>query len=397
MPDSLVVQLFDKIGDKPGTYYNNLREKLQKQPNMDARDPTGLVDDYETIVSFLADTMSVIGVLAGLEHELRKRVQAAASTAGMQEIKKRLENPTKSAGDPVFKTDKLLSSALSMCEFKHEFNNPNTTLATLHSQALEYEVGSKKWEKRYKEGELGSDGQRGKNVAIPTTLPTGVPTVYNDLTGMTFNNILLRHGYQFKDVAAGFKHGEYTHRLQWYAICNANLPLKNKPVQIFKSMGLLLSGADSADFKKGKFAGRHLYVWQALFDCAETEKEAKERSTVAWSKDTFNCPETMNMALIDTDPQKYAVDKEEDLLYLRVLLKTRHRKRLLEGPQEPKERDPLLTKLKPAIEGVRGDGGKVRSVDRIYSHFNDAFIDKPESSPARGFGGAGLLVWYLRS
>jgi hypothetical protein len=380
--------------DQSGPYFKNLAGKLQSQSNLDAKDPGGILDDYATIGAFLSDRDAVLAALVRLETELRGKVNAAASDAKFQGIKQSIEGATKANTDPVFKTEKLLSGVLAMTELAEGFNNPGNSLATLHSQALEFDVGSQDWKRMYTV-ETGVDGKT-RNVASKTRLPTGLPTVYNDLSGMSFNNILLRHGYQFKDVGAGREHGEYTHRLQWYAICHANLPLKNTALQILKSMGLLLAGADSDDFKPGdkttragRLAGRHLYVWEALFDCADSADVAATRKTMAWSKGTFNCPETMNGFLCNTDPAKYSVNRIEDLYYLRVLLKTRSRKRFLEGPQEPRDKDQMLDKLKPRVEKAR--------VDRIYSQFPEKFIGSPDVGPGKAFGAVGMLVWYLKS
>ena len=70
-------------------------------------------------------------------------------------------------------------------------------------------------------------------------MPAGPGYLTDVVGGRDFNRILLRHGYHWKDPGAqGVTHGEYTHRIQWYALLTkwAALGLVNKPLLVFKAM-----------------------------------------------------------------------------------------------------------------------------------------------------------------
>ncbi|HEY0777266.1 MAG TPA: LirA/MavJ family T4SS effector [Gemmatirosa sp.] len=101
----------------------------------------------------------------------------------------------------------------------------------------------------------------------PGPRPVGVPSLPNVVGGMDFQRILLRHGSHWKDPGAGgVEHGEYTHPLQWYAILEATppLPMANRPIEIFKSMGSLWS---RSNYPGPPASSGHTYLWEVLFDC----------------------------------------------------------------------------------------------------------------------------------
>jgi hypothetical protein len=376
---------FKELLGPSGPYFSKLKSDLRDHPTLVANNKEGIFDDYAAIGSFLSDSSAVLECLVPLEVELRSEVEARAKQASPQDIGAIIRSAAQGQNS-VFKTHKLLTNALEKSEIAAGFNNPEQTLATLHSQALEFDTANQQWNKRY-------DSSSGKRVAQKVTLPKGVPTVVGDLDTLSFNNILLRHGYQFKDVGAAPEHGEYTHRLQWYAIGQAKklkkIELNNEPLQIFKSMGLLLAGADRL-----KGSGLHLYIWELLFDCAESAGRAKGRSTKAWSDGTFNCPETVTTSLCKRDAHSVDPDKVSDLYYLRTLIDTRRNKRWAEAPGKPGERD-YLTKTGQRLGANRAN--------RIYSGFDMDTIEKtyPNAadllSPAANFGRAGLLAWFVKA
>ena len=376
---------FNELLGPTGKYFTKLQEGLRGSAALAANDKAGIFDDYAAIGSFLSDSDAVLECLVPLEQTLRQEVDARAKHVSPQKMGEIVRSASQGQ-NAVFKTHKLLSNALAMSELAAGFNNPEQTLAALHSKAMEFDLGDGEWKKRY--------DASGK--AVPVGRPKGVPTVVGDLDARSFNNILLRHGYQFKDVGAGPEHGEYAHRLQWYAIGQAKakskIVLKNTPLQIFKSMGLLLAGAD-----KLKNSGIHLYVWELLFDSADSAAAAKGRATATWSRNTFNCPESFTTALCKRDAQNIDPDKVGDLYYLRTLVDTRRNKRWAEGPDKPGERDYVTKTAKRVAD---------RRTDRIYSGFDMEAIEKayPDEkersqllSPANNFGRAGLLAWFVNT
>lgn len=270
----------------------------------------------------------------------------------------------------IFKTGKLLSGIFSREEMRCGFNGlgatgqPVARSASLHSKA---QVGVKDPQTTHVQktptGFKTAAGGRGTAVS----LPSGVPGMTGGVKGMDFNRILLRHGYQWKDVGAGaLEHGEYTHRVQWYAITannhtSADLSLTNTPLEIFQSMGCLFGRSTwplSVDDKEA--AGFKTYLWEAIFDCFA---KSTPGSIAVASPGIFNCPDHLNTELSKLSGQETAEFKNDPakLYCLRALMAARRFKRFATNP------DPLTHLLEPQ-----------KKVSEVYVQ---------EGSDA-------LLVWY---
>lgn len=315
-------------------------------------------DDYASIGAFLTHKDDVKGALRGLESDIRDHLVTTAPP----DTRTRLENFRR--GDAAFKTHKVLSAALGKREIEEGFNNPNDygklhTTATMASGTDRFDMQAAG--RPVLRSHVGPTGPEHAAVAMPKSVPT---VVGFGLDGKDFNRILLAHGYQFKDVAAGRDHGEYTHRLQWYAIYRAlafgDLTLTNRPIDIFRSMGAVPDSAANANVR----ARRHLYLWEALFDNFKSDEVARNNNTEAYCTDTFNSPEVLNMELVRTANQAATPFNDKDsgnLFCLCVLLKLRYDKR---GRQEGEGRDyaaKLYTdKPKTVTAGGIAPGGYAR-------------------------------------
>ena len=210
----------------------------------------------------------------------------------------------------------------------------------------------------------------------PVQLPKGVARAMGNVAGRDFNRILLRHGYHFKDVGAGIDHGEYTHRLHWFALANAaGLDLANPLPFLYRSMGSLWAGGEQ-HVTTGK-----VYVWEALFDCFPSEKVATAQKSAAYCDyGVFNCPDYLNLELTDEKKLKtlaYAEGNLDNLWCLRVLLTSRRLKRQAEA-------------LQPKGSGFDKLTSKIASGRKTYA---EAYISPPGEKERAGLGG--LLVWYL--
>jgi hypothetical protein len=104
--------------------------------------------------------------------------------------------------------------------------------------------------------------------------------------GFVFGHVFtegLNAGMHWKDVGAGPRHGEFTHRIQWYVLIRAGIlttVAKNQEALVFKSI---------APWQKGK-----TNLWTFLCDRAEKDAE---------SDNDFRCPEKLNTWLTgDTAP-----------------------------------------------------------------------------------------------
>lgn len=112
------------------------------------------------------------------------------------------------------------------------------------------------------------------------------PDKLPNYAGFVFGHVFtegLGAGMHWKDVGAGPRHGEFTHRIQWYVLIQAGIistVAKNQEATVFKSI---------APWQKGK-----TNLWTYLFDRAEKDAEGKN---------DFRCPENLNTWLTsDTDP-----------------------------------------------------------------------------------------------
>lgn len=346
-----------------------LQAKIDKDATLEATDKSRLIEDYCKLGSFFTHTEKVKTALIKLEEALREELNKAART----ELKGKITNfnLASAKGHPVtnrhnepiyFKTDKLLSGVLTIEENASGFNGfegsparAAARTAILHSTA---NVGVKNTGQVVKTG-YGFQMQQGGRPGNPVPLPTGVPGMTSGVGGVDFNRILLRHGYQWKDVGAGAKdHGEYTHRVQWYAItknnrASADLNLTNTPLQVFKSMGALLARS-TWPLPVDQQPESKTYLWECIFDCFKSESFAKAQGSIAWTDQGFNCPDNLTAELIKMPPDlRYVEGDASNLFCLRVLMNARHFKRNKVEDIDPLRR--LMENDKKVTEAFRQD------------------------------------------
>lgn len=295
-----------------------LTAPARKVPSSD--DAKKLRHDYAEIGAFLTRKADVEDALVGLENSIRDYV-VIHKPPNADKIK-----TFRADGMKRFKLDKILTNVLARYELSGGFNNPEVIEAVIHSTHSTALTAKGKGDAPF------TFSEHGRKLADKLSLPQKtVPKVFGtDLDGKDFNQILLRHGYQFKDVGAGERHGEFTHRLQWYAVMRAVelglIKLNNPAIEIFKSMALL-SAQGSANIEVGK----HLYIWESLFDCAINQAGANVFKTLALSPDTYNCPEVLNISLAKLPPGvEYNEQNAANLYSLRVILTVRFKKRAAE-------------------------------------------------------------------
>jgi hypothetical protein len=135
-------------------------------------------------------------------------------------------------------------------------------------------------------------------VCVGDRLPNYAGFVYGNVFKESLN--LKQH---WKDVGAGEKHGEYTHRLQWYILIQAGaiktVPA-NQEATVFASIG---------PWQKGK-----TNLWTFLFDLLVTD------ASIGADPLDFRSPENLNMWLVgEADPDFCPV--------LRAFLRARMAKR----------------------------------------------------------------------
>jgi len=277
-------------------------------------------EDYAALGAFLTRHAEVLRHLQTLENDLRTRALelAKASAAAKGQA---VPTQRDTLYDVKEFTRKILTGALQAVEVQAGFNAVRAGVLLHNNSVIGMGAGPSL--------DLTDRGrtQAGKAVAGRATadLPAGVPKIIGSIHPTDFM-VLLKHGYAFKDVGAESGHGEFTHRLQWYALIKAKdeLGLTKSPIDLYKRMWF------SSTMGTANLNGRRLYMWMALFDCLNSDAETTQFDTVALSPGTFNNPEFMNRTLTKQIFGQTNVFNENDssnLYVLRKLLGARQLKR----------------------------------------------------------------------
>ena len=316
-------------------------------------DPANLHMDIAQVVAFLSRRAEVLEALKGLD----TAIELELAKAERAELRKKVETATKTfQGDGLrSKTGKLLSGVLDAFEFKHGFNAVSTsklhTTAQFTGDADDRETVVAFTNKNATWTQHNPEGEKDFTKLKTVQLPQGAPT----LTGIllkSFNPILLKHGYHWKDPGAdALVHGEFTHRIQWYAICSRPNLFKNKPIQIFKSMGFdSFARSVNPEDPTSKTNGS-LYLWTLCCDNFAPD-QAKSLPGQPFTKTTFNCPNFLQTYL--SKPMGQAMWKE--LPYLKALMAGRFVKR--SGEARTKTGDLIESGTKQVHFGVSSEPGK---------------------------------------
>jgi hypothetical protein len=294
-------------------------------PNLCGSD-NGFAEDYAAIGAFLTRKDDVLRALQSLEDELRVRALenanaiAAAKTAPVPTQQASLYNAKEY-------TSKILTRSLQGVEVQAGFNQARAGVLLHNNSVIGIGDGPSL--------DLTDHGRTQDSRAVENrpkaNLPAGVPKIIGAIHPTDFM-VLLKHGYAFKDVGAESAHGEFTHRLQWYAIIRSRgaLGLTQEPIDLYKKMWF--TSTKGTDNLQG---GRQLYMWMALFDCLSSDEEAAgaQFQTMAWSPETFNNPEFMNKTLtkqIYGQTNVFNVHDSSNLYVLRKLLGARQLKRSMQ-------------------------------------------------------------------
>jgi hypothetical protein len=286
-------------------------------------DASKLPADIAAVCAFLSDRQKVLAGLKNLEDTLVARLQA------MTELKTNIA-ATKGQGRAdlfVFKTRKLLSGVLDEEEQRNGFNGAVTTLRKLHTDAqyVDAQHGKVTFAADKPENPvLYNPGNAKIDALKPIELPKGAPTLTGILT-KSFNPILLKNGYHWKDPGAGDSHGEFTHRLQWYVLTKAwnnGVTAANTASQVFTAMGFLAAGGGNP--AKGATGAQTVYLWEMVCDCFQAGT-TEANSGKPWAQ-TFNCPDVLNAYL--SNP---VYNRDHDYPVLYALIRARRLKRLAKG------------------------------------------------------------------
>ena len=371
MPPLLISPNQDRVGflNFLRATFPNLQEQTEKDSSLRVTNKAKLIEDYAEIGAFLSNSAQVQDALSKLNARLRERIGAANNQALAGNISdfrgtgfNQLKTTNRRGESIIFKTHKLLSSVLEARENLAGFNNVarggwdhdaiDNKPDRLHSRA---QVGT---------GALVADGTgRFPLTAVdaknPPQRPVGVPTLTAVVGGMDFQRILLRHGYHWKDPGAGgVTHGEYTHRLQWYAILEKTPPLQltNKAIEIFKSMGSLWS---RSNFPASPQSSGHTYLWEVLFDCFPEDTEQPDYRP---RSGTYNFPDNLT-GFLTNNGAAAGPPNSDPLFELKVLMTVRRYKRAKLDQWEPATR--FAARGKQATTVLQQSAQSGNDADRI--------------------------------
>lgn len=273
-------------------------------------------DDYISISEFLIDEHQVIAALSVLNEECVEdfNVKAKGGIIKWEDVYASDYRTTKPFGTMKFR--KVLTDVLEKNEQSFGFNQG----AKLKSSgSLDGSTRARKLV--VKDGKAEVENGPGSYFQRGDELPKGVPTLNDFVDPEDFRNFLLQFKYQFKDPGAGADHGEFTHRLQWFAICAANkandLALHNSPADLFCFLCNDYCVAKTMKPPDGKNFG----LWDCLVDAFRPSLGAAFPTS-----DDFRSPNRLNDYLVSPGALK-----SEEVGLLAHILKNRAVKRANEN------------------------------------------------------------------
>lgn len=137
-----------------------------------------------------------------------------------------------------------------------------------------------------------------------------IPTLSGFLHPDNFIQDLLAQGRHFKDPGASMSHGEYTHRIQWWIICQEHYNggtyrLKNAPIDVFKILGKHVTKhwkaemGEYADFLPESMVMRTM--WDQLVDSVPGDfPEANSTPNT----DSFQSPHNLNYFIMKPENRR---------------------------------------------------------------------------------------------
>ncbi len=145
---------------------------------------------------------------------------------------------------------------------------------------------------------------------------TQAPTYWKVLSAETFGQFS-QMGALFKDVGAGFQHGDFTHRIQWYVALfhltngfSSNPNLANSPSQLLTKINTqkhqVLKKGDWPSNQQSGFGG----LWDAVFDRNNQPETGNPKHGYNPKTDGITSPEAFNARLLKLDTEqidKYSV------------------------------------------------------------------------------------------
>jgi hypothetical protein len=248
-------------------------------------------DDWCKVGSFLSDSSKVF-----------PQMQAIASAMYDRLSKKRLATKVDSVADKA-----MVTSAYHDFYKSYKPGTPKPKIATdkfeLDKAAMTHLLSEvlSKFEKT-----KGFDFQQGdfqtvepdilKDRTTPAKTGKHVATYHGFVKPENFNKQLVKRSH-WKDPGALLIHGEFTHRIQWYAIAGALFTGVGEAAAVFESIGKY-----AGSYERKLAADSYLYLWDALCDRTNVDDVSfddepfRSEGAPGRSKD-FRSPENLNAFL----------------------------------------------------------------------------------------------------
>jgi hypothetical protein len=169
-------------------------------------------------------------------------------------------------------------------------------------------------------------------------LPPRPATLTDFVHADDFRAYLLKHAYHWKDAGVGVRHGEFTHRIHWYMVCEKYKDsegswLSTKPVELFKTLAEPETINQAIPWSASET--RKVSVWDQLVDngetCVDLNRSGSGNCPHYNKANLFRCPETLH---------KYIQEQRDtpDLWALGYLIWGRTQKRRNESAEAYRDR-----------------------------------------------------------
>jgi hypothetical protein len=159
------------------------------------------------------------------------------------------------------------------------------------------------------------------------------PTLTGFVAPAQFTDFLLKSSFQWKDPGAGFDHGEFTHRIQWWIIAREHTTggpykLRGTPPERFGQINKR---------KAPEHVGADLFMWDFLLDAAPAEPNVFDADNKhPFATDSFRSPNVLNRFLLE--PERASESDAAFMPTLQHFLVARTNKRKFLDPLFPRDR-----------------------------------------------------------
>jgi hypothetical protein len=261
------------------------------------------IDDYATIAEFLQQPAAMATALVELEKDMIAKFSQSADPTLVNAVRGASANritarsTTAVAKDPKDATQR--ASYGRNADFKQKYHGCLAKALLVLEQTNQFSLG---FAKSTLPIAITKTERINADLNKHLDKEKGVPVLTGVVRAGHFNSFLLANGTHWKDPGVSPDHGEFTHRIQWYAICKAGLKLTHQPIDLFKKLSTpeCFFYASKADEEADR---NDRSMWYFLFDCADgavNPTYVSFETATPWkpTTDNFRSPEYFNRWMI---------------------------------------------------------------------------------------------------